>query len=155
MSFRLLGLLSVLVIGFTANSFAEEQPMPTINISGAYAYATTSVQKNGAVFLEVKNQTSEGMLVTQAATDVAERVELHTHDMDGDIMMMHEVEHYGVAPDETLVLEPMGHHIMLMGLKEPLKAGETFPLTLTIEPLGELAIEVTVKNPGDAMEDMH
>lgn len=46
------------------------------------------------------------------------------------------------------VLEPGGLHIMLIGLKQPLKEGEKFPLTLTFEKAGSVSVEVAVESVG-------
>jgi copper(I)-binding protein len=49
---------------------------------------------------------------------------------------------------EPAVLNPGGLHIMLIGLKAPLKQGETFPLTLTFAKAGTTTVEVVVQGPG-------
>ena len=127
---------------------AESIVLP-IEITKAYAYATAPVQKNGAVFMHVTNNSTKTDKLTAASADVAAKTELHTHIMDGDMMQMREVESYDLPADKTTILEPAGHHIMLMGLNAPLKAGETFPLTLSFERNTPLTIDVTIKNPGD------
>ena len=45
-------------------------------------------------------------------------------------------------------LEWVGHHVMLMGLKAPLKQGESFPLTLTFERAGSVEVMVSVEKIG-------
>jgi len=46
--------------------------------------------------------------------------------------------------------KPDGMHIMLLGLKHPLKAGDHFPLTLTFEKAGTVQTRVTVTKAGAA-----
>lgn len=127
-------------------------PSLAINITQPYAYATTSVQKNGAVFLRLNNQSAQGDTLTKAAADIAERVELHTHAMDGGIMMMRQVEGYDIPARSDITLKPAGHHIMLMNLKAPLKAGERFPLTLSFTHAPERVIDVEILPPGTKPE---
>ena len=67
------------------------------------------------------------------------------------MMMMREVEGYDVPAGGSTTLEPMGHHIMFIGLKAPLETGSTFPLTLTFADDHEIVVDVEIKNPG-AME---
>ena len=137
------------------------EPLDFVRVENPYAYATSKVQKNGAVFMTIhykhhyeseedKAGSEHGPLkIINAESDVAERVELHTHVMDGDMMMMREVEHYEIPHDGSVTLEPMGHHIMLMGLKQPLKAGESFPVTLHLDDGQKRTYDVLIKNPGD------
>ena len=138
--------LSALFFGFTQPVLAGEGH--TLKIENPHAYATTSVQKNGAVFLKILNEGEHAERIIAAHSPVAENIELHTHIMDGDMMMMREVEAYEVPAGDTTVLEPMGHHIMLMGLKAPLKTDESFPLTLVTAEENEISVEVMIKNPG-------
>ncbi len=45
-------------------------------------------------------------------------------------------------------LGPGGFHVMLISLKQPLKEGESFPLTLTFEKAGKLDVSVKVEKAG-------
>ena len=56
-----------------------------------------------------------------------------------------EVEAIEVAHGEPTALRPSGLHIMLIGLKKPLVAGQTFPLTLRFEKAGATSVQVTVR----------
>ena len=49
----------------------------------------------------------------------------------------------------SVQLAPGGVHLMLIDLKEPLKQGETFPLTLTFAKAGAMTIKVPVKAPAE------
>ena len=141
----------MLALAFFVWSFAGAAQAGNSNVmvENAYALATTSVQKNGAAFMTLVNEDGQDHHVISASSDVAERIELHTHIMDGDVMMMREVEAYDLPAGESVTLEPMGHHIMLMGLKAPLKAGEHFPLSLSLKDGSTLDVDVIIKNPGD------
>ena len=120
-------------------------------IERAYAYPTSKVQLNGAIFMNIENLSNTQETVISAYTDIADRVELHTHIMDGDIMMMRQVEGYVIPAKQHVKLEPTGHHIMLFGLKNPLKVGDTFPLYLKVDgpngqttEHGQYVVDVTV-----------
>lgn len=139
---------------------AEEDAPDYLTIKNAYAYATTSVQKNGAVFMSIHRQDhfEDGepadydpprSALTKAESDVAERVELHTHIMEDDIMMMREVEEYTLENNATLTLKPTGHHIMLFGLKAPLEVGTEFPMTLYFDNDNRRDIMVKIIKPGE------
>jgi hypothetical protein len=63
-------------------------------------------------------------------------------------MKMMPVEEVPLDPGKKVELKPGGEHIMLMGLKHPLKEGERFPLTLTFRNAGKREVEVQVEKPG-------
>src|SRR3546814_14999154 len=65
--------------------------------------------------------------------------------MDGDIMKMHRLEAVEIPAHGSAVLRPGSHHLMLIGLKQPLHEGERFPLTLTFEKAGTITVEITVE----------
>jgi hypothetical protein len=145
--------LALIFIGGSTAAFAQEAP--TLHVTKAYAYATAPAQKNGAVFMTVENPDIKMMsggeiAITGVKTDIADRAELHTMTMDGGMMMMRKVGQYDIPAGKALALEPTGHHIMLFGLKEPLKAGESFPLSLLFNDGFEhaLTVEVQIVPPG-------
>jgi periplasmic copper chaperone A len=90
--------------------------------------------------------------LVSATSPVAQKVELHVFDVENGVYGMHPVQGIGVSPGAaSTVLEPGGAHVMLEGLKQPLNAGETFPLTLTFKNAGQLRVEVRVESPQAAM----
>lgn len=142
--------LGCIVLGLSGETaWAEDAAALQVSARHAYAYATSPVQKNGAVFVELHNDGETPVKITAAQADVAARVELHTHIMNGDVMMMRQVESYDIPAGQTVILKPMSHHIMLMGLKAPLVAGESFPMTISDEHGAQARFDVEVKNPGD------
>lgn len=99
-------------------------------VEDAYTYPTSPQQKNGAVFMTIKNTGDTDIRIVAAESDIAEKVELHTHMMDGDMMMMREVEGFDIPAQSEIRLEPTGHHIMLMGLNKQLVQDEGFVMRL-------------------------
>jgi copper(I)-binding protein len=103
---------------------------------------------SGAVFFEIVNRSAtEPDRLVSAASDVAQRVELHTHliDAQGMARMIEVEDGFAVAPGATHVLQRGGDHVMLMGLTRPLADGDTFELRLTFEREGEVSIKVPVE----------
>ncbi len=116
-------------------------------VDGAYARATVGKQANGAAYLQLSAKSDDVLL--SASAPVASRVEIHTMSMEGDVMKMRSLEQLEVKGGETIAMQPgAGVHIMLMGLKQPLKAGESFPLTLNFRKAGKLKVDVSVKDIG-------
>lgn len=121
-----------------------------LSVTEAWARATTSQARNGGAFLTLTNPgAAPDRLVAAAAPEVAERVELHTHLMEGGVARMRPVEGgIEVPAGGSVVLKPGGYHVMLMGLKRPLKPGESFPLALTLDRAGTRTVTVQVWAPG-------
>ena len=83
--------------------------------------------------------------IVSARTDIADTVEIHTHEMDGGMMKMRRVESVEVPAGGEARFKPHGLHLMLFGLKEPLAGGTSYALTVVFEKAGELDVSVDVK----------
>ena len=67
-------------------------------------------------------------------------------------MKMEKLDVVEVTADSPVVFEPGGHHVMLMGLDDPLIEGESFPMTLVFEKAGPVEVTVAIRGLG-AMEN--
>ncbi len=117
----------------------------TISISDAWARASIGKARAGAAFVTMNNNGKSGDRVISASADVSRKVELHTHIRQDDVMMMRKVDGVDIPAGNKVVLKPGGYHIMLIGLKAPLKSGESFPLSLTFEKAGTIQTTVSVQ----------
>ena len=116
------------------------------------AYARASNMMAGAAFMTITNTGDADDRLLSAASAAAERVELHTHVMDGDVMRMIEVEEgFAIAAGETHALARGGDHVMFMGLAAPFEDGATVEVTLTFEQAGEVVVEIPVDQSRDQM----
>ncbi|MEY8827364.1 copper chaperone PCu(A)C [Sedimentitalea sp. XS_ASV28] len=117
-----------------------------ISVTDPYARSSTANSASGAAFMVLNNGSDQDDRLIAAASDIAERVELHTHVEDTNgVMKMREVEDgFPVAAGDSHELRRGGDHVMFLGLKEPLENGDIIPLTLTFERAGEVVIEVPV-----------
>lgn len=108
----------------------------------------------GAAYFLVENGGSEADRLIAASADVSDVVEIHEiADNNGVMEMRPLTDGVEIPAGETVALEPGGYHIMLIGLKHDLNAGDTFDLTLTFERAGEVVVPVTVQSAapeGDA-----
>ncbi len=68
----------------------------------------------------------------------------------GGVMGMKYVQGIDIPASTSVSLNPTGLHIWLDGLKHPLRAGETFPLTLKFQNAGERRIVVSIIAPAAA-----
>jgi copper(I)-binding protein len=115
-------------------------------ISAESAWVRPSVpgQRASGGFVELLNASPSADRLVGGTTPVADAVELHTMAMEGNVMLMREVDAIPVPAKGKLVLGPGGYHMMLMGLKAPLKAGDKVPVVLRFEKAGELKVEFAV-----------
>ncbi len=133
---------------------AQEFKLGPINIAHPYARATASGQPMGGGFLKLENSGADDTLLS-ASAEVAKAVELHLMSMEGDVMRMRQVERIALPAGKTVELKPGGLHIMLMGLKAPLKVGDSFPLKLKFEKAGEVTVSMTVEAAAAGAGGMH
>ncbi len=101
----------------------------------------------GVVYLTVVNKGAAPDRLTAAEGDVAESVEIHQTTIKDNVASMSPVEAIEVPAGGQAELKPGGYHIMLVGLKHELKAGETVKLALTFEKAGKINVEAEVRTP--------
>ncbi len=89
------------------------------------------------------------------SADIAQSVELHTMRMDGDVMRMRQLDSVDVPAKQSVEFKPGGMHVMLIGLKTPLKVGNSFPMTLRFEKAGSVSVNVRVLPAPPAAEHKH
>jgi copper(I)-binding protein len=108
---------------------------------GAHAQTTVkdpwvrgTVAQQTATGLFVQLTSAAGGKLVSVASPVAAMVEIHEMAMDGDVMRMRALPAGLELPaGKPVELKPGGYHVMLMGLKQTLKDGDTVPVTLVVE----------------------
>lgn len=112
---------------------------------------------NGAGFLTVANHGSGPESLTGATSPAAARVEIHSSSMTDGVMRMQKLARVAIPAGKTVTFAPGGHHLMLIGLKAPLKAGARVPATLTFASGARVTVsfEVRVTPPGPAAAADH
>ncbi|MEL7133691.1 MAG: copper chaperone PCu(A)C [Pseudomonadota bacterium] len=132
----------------TAAFFALPAIADGITVVDPYARAASPSAKAGAAFMMLKNESAQDDTLVAARTDVAARVELHTHIDAGDgVLKMVEVEEgFAIPAGETYHMKRGGDHVMLMGLTGPLEQGATIDVTLVFEKAGEMVVSIPVDN---------
>lgn len=145
--------LLAFVVALTAGSaaFAHDYTVGTLHIAHPYARPTVLNQPASAAYLTIKNNGKTADKLVVVSSPIAKGVEIHTMTMEGNVMKMREAGSIELKPAETVSMEPgAGYHLMLMGLRQPLKSGDKFPLTLTFEKAGKAEVTVWVENKGVA-----
>ncbi|MCW8158162.1 copper chaperone PCu(A)C [Stutzerimonas stutzeri] len=114
-------------------------------ISQAWSRAMPPSAPTGAVYFVLENRGDQPQRLVGAQTPRAGKTELHTHVHQGDMMKMQQIESVDVPASGKVEFKPGGNHVMLFGLKQPLVAGESFPLTLQFESGAEVTTEVSIE----------
>ena len=139
----------IAAITLLASACAHEFKIGDIQIVHPYARATAPQQAAGGAYLGLENRGKTDDRLIRVESGIAHSVEMHTMEMNGDIMKMREVDGIDLQAGARINMQPGGGvHIMLMGLKQPLKAGATFPLTLYFEKAGKIDVIVNVEAAG-------
>ena len=94
------------------------------------------------MFMTVKSAGAARLVAVR--TPVAASASLHQMQMQGQTMSMHEVDGVDLPAGQEVRLGPGGYHVMLFGLKQQLKAGDSVPLTLVLENDAKKREEVKV-----------
>lgn len=103
---------------------------------------------NSAVYMIIENKSAAADRLLGVTGDVAEMIEVHqTKEKDGMMMMEPMKDGLTIPANGSVELKPAGYHIMLMNVKQELKPGETFKLTLAFQSGKSLPVEVTVREP--------
>jgi periplasmic copper chaperone A len=135
-------LVFVLTFVFMLSSCALQA---TKSVEVRDAWARPAAQGgNGAVYLTIRS--SEADELVGVVSDVAEAAEMHESLMSGDVMEMHQLQAVPLKAGEEVTFEPGGLHIMLIGLKQDLKAGDTFEITLGFKNHEEITVRVAVQD---------
>ena len=110
------------------------------------AYARSGA-KSGAAFFTIMNHSSTDDRLIAVHSDVAKRVELHSHTEDENgVMRMREIAGGIVVPAGGMhALARGGDHVMFMGLGAPLPDGGAVDVTLTFEQAGDITLITPVK----------
>lgn len=125
-----------------------------IDIAHPYAVPTPMGATTGAGYIEeMTNKGSTDDRLVGVSSIAAARVELHAMSMDGDVMRMRQVPGIVIPAKGRVDMAPgNGYHLMLVGIKQPLKVGDKIPIKLTFAKAGSVAVELTVQSRGAATE---
>jgi copper(I)-binding protein len=99
--------------------------------------------------MEIKADSS--VRIVGGFSTAAAKVEIHEMTSDNGVMRMRAIPGIEVPAGQTLSLKPGGYHVMLIDLKQPIKAGDAVPITLVVEGLDRKQTQVEVLAKARAM----
>ncbi|OIQ42252.1 MAG: copper-binding protein [Roseobacter sp. MedPE-SWde] len=143
-----MSLKSVIIAAVAAVSLAGAATAEgaKIMVHDQYARVSAKMSSSGAAFMEIMNMGAEDDQLIEARSDIAKRVELHTHMETGDgvMKMVHVEEGFVIPATGSHMLQRGGDHVMFMGLNQELQHGDVVPVTLVFKNAGEISIEIPV-----------
>ena len=121
---------------------ATTASLAQVKVDHAWARPTVPGQQGGGGFLSLTSVSGDRLV--SGSTPLAERFELHTMSMKGDVMEMRQVDAIDLPAGKTVELKPGGLHVMFIGLKQPLAIGSKVPVMLKFEKAGDVKVEFDV-----------
>jgi copper(I)-binding protein len=121
-----------------------------IMITQPWARATPPGAQTAAAYLTIMNHGTEPDVLVAASSPQAERVEFHLTTMDGGVMKMRPATSGITVPaGATVEFTPDGgYHVMLGGLKAPLRSGTMLPVTLRFAKAGSIEVVFAIEPIG-------
>lgn len=152
MSFQKTLFAGLAAAAFALPAFAGSE----ITVDDAYARASGVNAKAGAAFMVIGNAGDEDDRLIGVRSDIAVRVELHTHreTADGVMQMMHVPDGFAVPAGGEHALMRGGDHVMFMGLNRAMAHGSTVTVTLVFEKAGEIVVDIPVDLERQPMQGM-
>jgi periplasmic copper chaperone A len=121
----------------------------SLDISNPWSRATPKGSSVAAGYMTIKNTGSTPDRLVEGSSDVASKFEVHEMKMENGVAKMRPVKGgLEIKPGETVELKPGSYHIMFVGLKKPLSAGDHVKATLVFEKAGSVSIDYDVRAMG-------
>jgi copper(I)-binding protein len=128
---------------------AADYKAGSLDISDPWSRATPKGASVAAGYMSIKNSGSSPDRLVEGSSDVAAKFEVHEMKMENGIAKMRPVKGgLEIKPGETVELKPGSFHVMFVGLKKPLSAGEHFKATLVFEKAGPVSVDYDVRAMG-------
>lgn len=117
----------------------------SLTIGTPWARETPTAAKVGGGYMTIANSGKEADRLIGGSFAGAGAFEVHEMRMEGTMMKMRALDKgLEIKPGETVELKPGGYHVMFLGLKQPLKAGESLKGELVFEKAGRVAVEYRI-----------
>jgi periplasmic copper chaperone A len=135
--------------GQSATSGVATFKLGDLTVTSPWTRATPGGAKIAGGYLKITNNGAAADRFVGIKSDLSDRVEIHEMSMSDGVMKMRPLPNgLEIKPGETVELKSGGYHLMFMGLKQPLKQGDTFKTTLQFERAGPLEVNFSVNALG-------
>ena len=140
---------------FCAVANAHDYEVGNLHIDHIWARALPPSAPTGAAYFIITNRGDSADRLLAVETPIAAYTEIHEHQHIDGLMKMQRVNGLELGAGDRVEFKPGGYHAMLFNLKQPLVAGDSFPMTLSFEQAGtvEVTVQVTEQAPAPASAD--
>lgn len=114
-----------------AAAFAGTAAHAQVTIDKPWVRTTVAQQTTTAAYLTITS--AQGGKLVSASSPAAAVVDVHEMKVVGDMMKMRAVDVLPLPAGKPVEFKPNGYHLMMTGLKAPVKAGDVVPITLVVE----------------------
>jgi len=119
------------IVAFAAVAVLAAAANAQVTVDKPWVRTTVAPQKSTAAYLTIT--CAQGGRLVGASSPIAANVDVHEMKMQGDVMRMRAVDALPLPAGQPVEFKPNGYHLMMTGLKAPVKAGDTVALTLVVE----------------------
>lgn len=116
-----------------------------VSVSDAWIRATVPAQTSTGAFMQIRS--AKAARLVEVRSTAAASTEIHQMEMNGQMMKMRQVDGVELPAGVPVNLASGGYHVMLMGLKGQLKAGDTVALTLVVQGRDNKRETIALKVP--------
>ncbi len=120
-----------------------------VTVADPWVRGTVAQQRATGAFMKLT--APAGARLVEARSPMAGVVEIHEMTMDNNVMRMRQVPMLELPAGKAVELKPGGYHVMLMDLKQPMKTGESVPITLVFEDKDKKRLTVDIQAPVRAL----
>ena len=115
-------------------------------VENAWVRLSPPVAQSTAAYVVIRNTGSENVKMIAVSCDVAASVSLHSMHMNGKRMVMSQIPEMEIPANGEVQLTPGGSHVMLMGLKYPLKEGQMVEIVFHLSNGEALTVMAPVRD---------
>ena len=126
-----------------------EDAAVSVTVEDAWARNNPMDPTSGSIYMILTSETDDAVLYADVDFSVAMSTEVHETTGDGGSTTTQIVESIPLAAGQPVAFEPGGYHIMLMGLVEPLVAGNVISVTLTLESGNLVTFDAEVREDAE------
>jgi copper(I)-binding protein len=148
----LASLIGLAVLTSAPYSQAHGTQAGDLLLDHAYAVPSLLGEPHGKAYLRgIKNSGGQADRLLSASTPIAAAVDLQSLKKHGNDLHAETVTTIELPPKATTLMRHTGDYLLLLrDLKQPLKDGDRFDLTLNFARAGTLTVHVWVQTPRDA-----
>ena len=123
---------------------AIAQIEPQIAVSQPWARASILSSRPGVAYITLRNNANAKDRLLGVTSPWAEKVMIHSTTSKDGVMRMQAVKDLVIDPSQVIKMKPAGMHLMLTGLRQPLRKGEHLPIVLQFQNAGQVRVAVPI-----------